>query len=97
MQKLLRPSGSPPLVIRTRGDRLFEEITPGEIQFVARYTADKNDVVAGSDEHLRMILEFFDLKRLTAQVGTSILERSEERRVGKECVSTCRSGWSPYL
>src|SRR3546814_20122573 len=23
--------------------------------------------------------------------------RSEERRVGKECVSTCRSGWSPYL
>src|SRR3546814_13960061 len=21
--------------------------------------------------------------------------RSEERRVGKECVSTCRSGWSP--
>src|SRR3546814_11521518 len=25
--------------------------------------------------------------------GTS---RSEERRVGKECVSTCRSRWSPY-
>src|SRR3546814_13816716 len=22
--------------------------------------------------------------------------RSEERRVGKECVSTCRSWWSPY-
>src|SRR3546814_20907256 len=24
------------------------------------------------------------------------LERSEERRGGKECVSTCRSRWSPY-
>src|SRR3546814_11850677 len=24
------------------------------------------------------------------------VERSEERRVGKECVSTCRSRWSPY-
>src|SRR3546814_18822740 len=24
------------------------------------------------------------------------LIRSEERRVGKECVSTCRSRWSPY-
>src|SRR3546814_4717017 len=24
------------------------------------------------------------------------LGRSEERRVGKECVSTCRSMWSPY-
>src|SRR3546814_16441090 len=26
----------------------------------------------------------------------SKLVRSEERRVGKECVSTCRSRWSPY-
>src|SRR3546814_12407703 len=25
------------------------------------------------------------------------VNRSEERRVGKECVSTCRSRWSPYL
>ena len=25
-----------------------------------------------------------------------ISTRSEERRVGKECVSTCRSRWSPY-
>src|SRR3546814_2976770 len=24
------------------------------------------------------------------------LRRSEERRVGKECVSTCRSRWAPY-
>src|SRR3546814_11382470 len=24
-------------------------------------------------------------------------QRSEERRVGKECVSTCRSRWAPYL
>src|SRR3546814_13928539 len=24
------------------------------------------------------------------------LTRSEERRVGKECVSTCRTRWSPY-
>src|SRR3546814_7674102 len=26
----------------------------------------------------------------------AIAKRSEERRVGKECVSTCRSRWSPY-
>src|SRR3546814_2336723 len=30
-----------------------------------------------------------DLRKLYAT-------RSEERRVGKECVSTCRSRWSPY-
>src|SRR3546814_1897079 len=28
--------------------------------------------------------------------GVQGCERSEERRVGKECVSTCRSRWSPY-
>src|SRR3546814_12987676 len=28
-------------------------------------------------------------------MGTQFARRSEERRVGKECVSTCRSRWSP--
>src|SRR3546814_11786542 len=28
--------------------------------------------------------------------GASVRRRSEERRVGKECVSTCRSRWSQY-
>src|SRR3546814_2839878 len=27
--------------------------------------------------------------------GSDPRQRSEERRVGKECVSTCRSRWSP--
>src|SRR3546814_5509409 len=42
-------------------------------------------------------------KRAGADVETAAVEphhrdaeRSEERRVGKECVSTCRSRWSPY-
>src|SRR3546814_15192994 len=36
--------------------------------------------------------------QLKGLVATSRLElgRSEERRVGKECVSTCRSRWAPY-
>src|SRR3546814_15358770 len=29
--------------------------------------------------------------------AATVRARSEERRVGKECVSTCRSRWSPYL
>src|SRR3546814_16340234 len=28
--------------------------------------------------------------------GSRVYERSEERRVGKECVSPCRYRWSPY-
>src|SRR3546814_2987876 len=42
------------------------------------------DVSCPADEHG---LASYDQWRMT---------RSEERRVGKECVSTCRSRWSPY-
>src|SRR3546814_4141139 len=34
--------------------------------------------------------------RPRSSTSTSTSPRSEERRVGKECVSTCRSRWSPY-
>src|SRR3546814_15621927 len=37
-----------------------------------------------------------DHLRRTIQSLQANAERSEERRVGKECVSTCRSRWSPY-
>src|SRR3546814_12027295 len=30
------------------------------------------------------------------RLGGRLRARSAERRVGKECVSTCRSRWSPY-
>src|SRR3546814_14877083 len=33
---------------------------------------------------------------ILAEVAVPAVGRSEERRVGKECVSTCRSRWSPY-
>src|SRR3546814_17715741 len=35
------------------------------------------------------------LQRLFIE-SVPVCQRSEERRVGKECVSTCRSRWSPY-
>src|SRR3546814_11442227 len=34
--------------------------------------------------------------RLLQAIGIDYTRRSEGRRVGKECVSTCRSRWSPY-
>src|SRR3546814_1793291 len=56
-------------------------------------------------EALHLRGEFVDLRhhrRIASGNGQPLeLEavdrgRSEERRVGKECVSTCRSRWSPY-
>ena len=37
-----------------------------------------------------------DLYDFTPYESIQLSTRSEERRVGKECVSTCRSRWSPY-
>src|SRR3546814_11063753 len=37
----------------------------------------------------------FSLGHATLEPGETA-RRSDERRVGKECVSTCRSRWSPY-
>src|SRR3546814_15897924 len=50
---------------------------------------DANLLVIGAYSHPRTTEILF------GGVTRSLL-RSEERRVGKECVSTCRSRWSPY-
>src|SRR3546814_15357761 len=47
---------------------------------------------------LAMIAQILDVAACVAiatRAGHPALVRSEERRVGKECVSTCRSRWSP--
>src|SRR3546814_9899127 len=38
----------------------------------------------------------YAIEDLIGRVTFPQMIRSEERRVGKECVSTCRSRWSPY-
>src|SRR3546814_12460331 len=46
---------------------------------------------------LNLLMAFIDAAWTLVEEGaTLVTTRSEERRVGKECVSTCRSRWSPY-
>src|SRR3546814_18663466 len=48
-------------------------------------------------DHIRRALLRTDGDQIAAVHRTLVLRtRSEERRVGKECVSTCSSRWSPY-
>src|SRR3546814_3947260 len=42
------------------------------------------------------VRQFDDLVAMLQNGQARAEWRSEERRVGKECVSTCRSRWSPY-
>lgn len=76
---IVRVNGSQPIRLRSRGPRSFEEIPPSELQVVALYLAERHGFSSGSDEHLRAVLEHFDLKRLTTQVGTTLLEILERR------------------
>jgi very-short-patch-repair endonuclease len=70
----VRSKGGPRIKLRVRGPRTFEEIPPGELRAVGRHLCETRTMSRGSDEHLRAILEYFDLKRLTTQVGTVLLE-----------------------
>src|SRR3546814_14243401 len=59
----------------------------------------KEDLMAVRDLNWREKVVFAPLVVLVLWMGiypAPFLDRSEERRVGKECVSTCRSRWSPY-
>src|SRR3546814_19050644 len=46
-------------------------------------------------ERITALDEYYPTRTETA-ILREHAARSEERRVGKECVSTCRSRWSPY-
>src|SRR3546814_14187796 len=50
----------------------------------------------GRVEQLRRTGSYFTKELDAAGPSGIVVTRSEERRVGKECVSTCRSRWSPY-
>src|SRR3546814_1752198 len=69
--------------------------------FIDSTTRDSLDV-AMSKQNLEWFFNNALLKRGICNIHNRKLEeayddftRSEERRVGKECVSTCRSRWSP--
>src|SRR3546814_13108788 len=49
------------------------------------------------EENVATAIIFCNRKTTVRELAKSLQRyRSEERRVGKECVSTCRYRWSPY-
>src|SRR3546814_1874192 len=64
--------------------REHRAIEPGGRVVQVRQAPGQISMDAGVHDHGQLV------------AGEDIPPRSEERRVGKECVSTCRSRWSPY-
>src|SRR3546814_9806694 len=67
-----------------RGQRQALAATPAQI-----------GIAAGDPHRLGDLLSRI-VEKSAHRRNDRAVERSEERRVGKECVSTCRSRWSPY-
>jgi very-short-patch-repair endonuclease len=70
----VRTRTAPAVKPRRRGPRSLYEIPPNELRAVARYLAETLNVAPGSDEHLRVVLETLELRRLTAQMNATLLE-----------------------
>src|SRR3546814_12899081 len=73
-----------------------DALTDKHIAFIAKqpvfFTA-----TAAADGRINLSPKgYADSFRILSDTQVAYLDRSEERRVGKECVSTCRSRWSPY-
>src|SRR3546814_5409663 len=63
----------------------------------ARYARLINDQAVGqARDAAKAIAPGAGIAVIGAYLPDGVGPRSEERRVGKECVSTCRSRWSPY-
>src|SRR3546814_16937980 len=92
----------------TNKDGLSRPLRPADIIVVAPYNAQVNALQEALFDEIRVgTVDKFQGQEapicLVSMTASSVEEiprgmeflRSEERRVGKECVSTCRSRWSP--
>src|SRR3546814_2508262 len=68
---------------------------PAQGQYQTAGVIEK-DFPSGPKQHRFVRADTHSSKDDAAALAISKGKRSEERRVGKECVSTCRSRWSPY-
>src|SRR3546814_13575441 len=75
-------------------------VEPGDFSRVVARHGGRDNAFTGHDYtayHQTIAKDYLDLvMEMEADRMANLVLRSEERRVGKECVSTCRSRWSPY-
>jgi hypothetical protein len=70
----VRSKDAPAVKPRRRGPRSFDEIPSGELRAVAKYLSGSLNLISGSEEHLRAIVESFDLGAVTPKVNSALLE-----------------------
>ena len=81
--------------VTPRPGRFAELAAPGPTR-VARILVVPGQRVAEGDTLIEFERAPFDAAAQSAAAALWAAQRSEERRVGKECTEQCRSRWSPY-
>src|SRR3546814_18612086 len=71
--------------------QLVEEV----FNIVRELNEKENTTFLLAEQNTNMALKYSDYGYIL-ESGRIVMDRSEERRVGKECVSTCRYRWSRY-
>src|SRR3546814_8261584 len=80
-----------------RQHRLADEVADGEdVRHVGAHLRVYVDEAALAHAHAGLARIELAAVRRAADGDQHAVERSEERRVGKECVMTCRYRWVPY-
>src|SRR3546814_18979357 len=105
----MQPGLAATFVFEATRNRRPSELLIQRYYWAARVVSQLNTILMQSieellfplpDDQVRVIDDDFCMVRgrlgLCRDDGFERNPRSEERRVGKECVSTCRSRWSPY-
>src|SRR3546814_13509738 len=77
-----------------RAERLQQLVERHGADHVHAAAFDVRDEAAMHAAHAALPPAFAGIDLLVNNAGLAL--RSEERRVGDECVSTCRSRWLPY-
>ena len=79
LSETVRLKEGPKVLPRQRGPRDFDEIPPSELQLIARRIANAEGAEPGSEDHMRRVLDALELKRLTSQVSTRLLDALTRR------------------
>src|SRR3546814_17455041 len=106
MSELRQPIGLGFKSIMLPATRAHIQLAPGFLINLAHFRHALFGLFGGEEASAVLILQLGELAHLLADLHRAEFRaahaaemrrlRSEERRVGKECVSTCRSRWSPY-
>src|SRR3546814_12128385 len=84
------------LEIVSKSNKLIDEHLLGDGRTLNRDDNFADDLGADSLDMVELVMAFEESFNIEIPDNDAEKVRSEERRVGKECASTCRSRWSPY-